>query len=368
MRVLYLGLEPYRERYTEFLTGWVEAAALREGVSLDSVVPPMGGVDGIRTGRVLDAHRRCVWGCQQVAEAVERLRSERYDWVLVEDCFTPGFEALPYCLEQTWWREGRRPRIAVRNWAQSVDVFDFTHPWRGWMRPFEGMVDHVSSVTFVASSEHAALLHSCGLDSSAVEVVGLPFDSAFVAGCVGGPLPYSDRAAPPRVVYSSRLDSEKDPLFFLRVAEGMRGEAEFVVCSGAAELRSNVPAIAEAFHRAADEGLIQVRVGLSKLEYYTILRGAMVQFNCALQDWVSFTALDASALGVQTVAPCFRGFPEALGGQRSESLYTPGRVDGAIHALRACLSSPAPVSRIRQLAEFHDGTIPRMFDAMRRFL
>lgn len=43
MRVLYLGLEPYRERYTEFLTGWVEAAALREGVSLDSVVPPMGG-------------------------------------------------------------------------------------------------------------------------------------------------------------------------------------------------------------------------------------------------------------------------------------------------------------------------------------
>jgi glycosyltransferase involved in cell wall biosynthesis len=359
VRVWYLALEPYRERYTELLTGWFTAACARRRVEVVVVNgDSLTGNESIRTGQVLDAHGRCHWATTQVARLVSRLHEVRPDdWVLVEDLFTPGYEALPYIFDQT----GDGPWIAVRNWAQSVDPDDFTYRMRRWMRPFERLVDQTSDLVFVASTCHKEMLQSAGLDDGAlVKVVGLPFDSAQVRSL--GPrvvLPWHERDDV--VVYSSRLDREKQPHFFMDVVDAMHGEARFVVCTGAAGPRSNDPSAVERLLALKKLGRLDLRSGLTKRSYYEVLAGARVQVNTARQDFVSFTALEASAFGVPTLAPAFRSFPEALKERRSQ-LYVPWSLEDCCERLRALLRAGEPACR--SLSEEHDRTFDRMLDAM----
>jgi hypothetical protein len=359
MRIWYLALEPYRERYTEQLTGWFTAACRRRKV--DVVVingESLKGNETIRTGQVLDAHGRCFWATTQVAALVARLHEVRPDdWVFVEDLFTPGYEALPYIFDQNQ----QHPWIAVRNWAQSVDPDDFTHRMRRWMRPFEQLVDATSDLVFVASTCHAEMLQTAGLhDRAVVEVVGLPFDSEQVRA-LGPSVVAAWGERDHVVVYSSRLDREKQPHFFMDVVEAMHGEARFVVCTGSDQPRSNDPSAIDRLLSLKKRGWLDLRTGLTKRTYYGVLAGARVQLNTARQDFVSFTALEASAFGVPTLAPVFRSFPEALGGRRSQ-LYVPWSLDDCCLCLRALLRSGEPACRA--LSEEHDKTFDRMLEAM----
>ncbi len=51
---------------------------------------------------------------------------------------------------------------------------------------------------------------------------------------------------------------------------------------------------------------------MTKQNYYQILDESKVQFNCADQDWVSFTLLEAVTFGCHPVYPDFRSFPEVF--------------------------------------------------------
>jgi hypothetical protein len=51
---------------------------------------------------------------------------------------------------------------------------------------------------------------------------------------------------------------------------------------------------------------------VSKEGYYDILRDARVQFNCASQDYVSWTLLEATLAGTDIAYPDVRSFPECV--------------------------------------------------------
>lgn len=366
MKVWYLPLEPYRERYTEQLLDWTLAAF--DAAKVEYEVVSGGHVEGeprrIKVGPVLDAVGRCQWALTQVAALLGRaseIRAE--DWVLVEDLFTPGYEALAYVFEQTEW-----PHVATRNYAQSVDPDDFTFPMRDWMRSFEQIVDATANLVFVASTCHREMWQAANLGAAPVAVVGLPFNSTMVRA--QGPrtvLPWAARDW--LVVYSSRLDREKQPHLFMDVVETYlarrkNAAARFVVCTGADRPRSNDPTVLSRLAALERDGRIEVRCGLTKAAYYSVLAEARVQVNTARQDFVSFTALEASAYGVPTLAPAFRSFPEALANRRSQ-LYVPWSVEDAVGQLDRLLREGEPACV--DLAQHHDGTLGRMIDAMEAF-
>lgn len=358
MKILYAGLEPYRERYTEQLTHWVSLAACRAGVSLEPVEGERGS-GLIETGVVLDAHQRARWGLVQTSRLIGRLPDfGASDWVWLDDLFHPGYEALAYVLAQT--PVAARPRLVVRNWAQSVDPDDFTHAMLAWMRPYEEMVVRTSALVLVASDAHADMWRGAGLAGQPGQAdllkVGLPFNSGEVRHLAPPAIDWAAR--PRRVVYSSRLDREKQPHFLMDLVEQLAGEMEFVVCTGSAAPRSNDPGVLARLGGLADRGLVRVAAGLSKRQYYAELSAARVQLNTARQDFVSFTALEASALGVATLAPCFRSFPEEL---PPAQLYAPWSLADAAGRLRELAGLPGAPPGVGALAARHDGTLDRTF-------
>jgi len=348
MRVYYLPLEPYRERYTELLTNWTERRFRSRDIAFKTVYGQRLG-EGINVGQVLDAHGRSYWSTTQIAALVREMQGESdlSDAVIyLDDMFTPGYAALPYIVRQM--PESRRPRIYARNFAQSVDPDDFTFPMRDWMRPYEEMLYATASGVICASTIHRELMEIARLPTHHVHVLGLPYDEVDVrARLVGSLKAHGDR--PRRVVYASRLDREKQPWFFLDVVDAVHRtmpEVEFVVCTGSTNPRSNDPESLMRLRQYAECGRIRLAAGLTKADYYRIVADSRVQLNTARQDFISYTAIEASTFGTPTLAPAFRSFPECLR-NRASQLYAPWSVEEASEKLKRLLvdgDDPAEVS------------------------
>lgn len=370
MKVIYLPLEVYRERYTEQLAIWTLREYARLGVEYEVIEGLPLGNDEIKVGQVLDAYGRGHYACAQTANLIARLVHgdlDREDVIYFADMFHPGYAAIPYILHQL--PPSARPRLFTRCWAQSVDPHDFTFPMRKWMRPFEMVVDKTAAGIFVGSTCHREELLAAGFEAP-IYVCGLPVQPDEVLERAGllKPVPWEERQR--RVVFTSRWDKEKQPLFFLALATLAKDDhrfdgVQFAVTTSAKELRSNRQFLTRAAQAATDQGLISVYEGLSKQEYYGLLATSRVQFNCALQDYVSFTLLESSALGTPTLAPSIRSFPEALQNNRRQ-LYVAWSHEDALDRLAYLLSNPLPLDVVRAPVEYHRKGVEREVAAFRQ--
>jgi len=167
-----------------------------------------------------------------------------------------------------------------------------------------------------------------------------------------------------QVVFSSRWDEEKCPEFFCELTDyvlQMKPETKFVVCTSAPQLRSNDPILLELADSYANKypNNFEVKTGLSKEGYYQTLCESKVQFNCADQDWVSFTLLEASTCGCFPIYPRYKSFPETFLG-RSTFMYEKGDVgEAALKVVNALEANDAAWSRE---AINHRSWIHRRFD------
>lgn len=363
MKIYYMMLEPYPERYTELLTNWTISRFEKLGHSVEPVygLKLPAAPEGISVGAVLDAYGRSHWGLTQVAELVRLLRDRPYeaDLIYFDDLFTPGYEALPYILDQLPPASAHQPLIVARNHAQSVDPDDFTFPMRRWMRPFEQMVYSTANKIVCASTVHRELMAVAGFDTRIVEVIGLPYDREDVLSRAK-PIHWQDRDK--LVVYSSRLDTEKQPFFFAEVVERVtdkRPDIHFAILTGAKGLRSSQVGAVTKLQDLERRGLLAVHANLSKQAYYGYLAGARVQLNTARQDFISYTAIEASTFGVPTVAPAFRAFPECLR-NRPTQLYVPWSVEDAADKVIRMVDEGDDPREIEALAYDQDKTLDRI--------
>lgn len=332
----YVPLEPYKERYTGQLDQWMRAAMSKtEHNVVEGEDLLVKKANSITTGQVLDANTRVQWATTQVQKLVYAMATgtmKPYDNILLMDFWHPGLDGLFYALHQYGLTS---VNVHAMCWAQSVDQYDFTHPMRGWMRQIEQGYGKRFSSVFVADQGLGELLETAGIAESRVFTVGLPFSSKAVWDRLVSPhYSFKDFPKNPKVVFTSRFDSEKDPLFFLEVAKRFRKRhptagVTFVMCSSSDFVRSNSSGIKESLIDAHKDGLVTIKTGLSKDRYYSELLVAKVQFNCAFQDWVSYTLLEAVTFGCFPVYPMRRSFPAAL---RHEPLfmYRPSDVDDAV--------------------------------------
>jgi hypothetical protein len=366
-----MGLEPYKARYTLQLQEWnIEVFNRRK---LNYVIVPgetLSSDQAIVTGQVLDAHGRSYFGMSQLMNLVKMMKAGEVtseDVIYFEDMFQPGFESLPYILNQVG--EAHRPKIFVRCLAQSIDPDDFVHVWgmAKWMGSYEKMVCETVSQSggaILATNEEMVMnMKIAGWEAPIYNISGLAFGKSEVLGRVNKITPFHDRKH--RVVFSARWDQEKQPDFYMDVIKAWakrhpNNSVEFCICSGA-KLRSNNQSYMKRTHDLVERDLLRIYEDLEKDDYYDIVNNSRVVFNCALQDWVSNTVSEADALGCNVLYPAYRSFPETFSND-PERLYIPWSVEDALDKLEKLLKKPH--ADIGKISDYNNGTIDRIVDIL----
>ena len=138
----------------------------------------------------------------------------------------------------------------------------------------------------------------------------------------------------------------------LAVAEQFLKElpsAEWHVTTSGKEFKSMMPGVIDAMNKlASNQPRFKLLSNLTKEEYYSELAGARIQFNCALQDYVSWTVLEATTFGCDLVYPNFRSFPEFIPPDR---LYTAFNVNSAVIRLLEVMTKVDPEYNITYLSD-----------------
>jgi hypothetical protein len=367
-KLFYMGLESYEARYTLQLQDWNERVFKRRNISYELVTgSELTSDKKIVTGSVLDAHGRTYYSMMQTAALVKMMKEGEVtsdDVIFYEDMFTPGIESLPYILEQV---PGEfRPKVYVRCLAQSIDPDDFVNRegMAHWMRKFEQMVDEFVDGILVASEEMVAHLRIAGMKAP-IYVTGLPFGKEEVLSRVPVQMPIFARTK--RVGFAARWDDEKQPNFYMDLAElvyKVDPRIEFAVFCGHPELKSNNPKYVDRANRLENGKTANFKVytGLKKNDYYTLLADSTVLFNCALQDWVSNTVSEADTFGTLTLYPAYRSFPEVFA-NNARNMYIPWSIDDAAERLLAMFKAPGNYTT-GAVSDWQDGTIDRTLDIL----
>jgi len=370
-KLYYMGLEPYKARYTLQLLEWnVEVFKRRK---IKHVVVPgetLSNDQAIVTGQVLDAHGRSYFAMSQMMNLVKMMKAGEVtsdDVVYFEDMFQPGFESLPYILNQV--PGTHRPKIFVRCLAQSIDPDDFVHVWgmSKFMASYEQMVCEAVRQTggaVLATNEEMVMnMKIAGWDCPIYNISGLAFGKSEVMNRVERDIPFSQRKH--RVVFSARWDQEKQPDFYMDLIEAWHkrhpnNSVEFCVCSGS-KLRSNNDSYMKRTYDLVDRDMLRIYEDLEKDAYYNIVNDSRVVFNCALQDWVSNTVSEADALGCNVLYPAYRSFPETFANDH-ERMYIPWSIEDALDKLEKLLKKPH--ENIGKISDYNNGTIDRIIDIM----
>jgi len=363
-KLFYMGLEPYEGRYTLQLQEWSERAFKRKGI--DYVVVPGETIDNtkaISVGQVLDAHGRSYFGMSQLMNLVQMMRNGDVtgeDVVFFEDMFQPGIESLPYIMDQIPVEQ--RPRVWIRCLAQAIDPDDFVHVWgmSKWMSLYEEMCNEFVTGVLASNEEMVANMKVANWKAPLYNVSGLAFDKGEVQERVNNNIkPWAERAN--RVVFAARWDQEKQPDFYMDIAEQYADtDVEFAVLQGG-PLRSNDQKYIDRANSLAQKGILTLHENLKKEQYYDIVNDSKVLFNCALQDWTSNTVSEADALGCNVLFPAYRSFPEVFANDHTR-MYIPWSVDDAADKLNRLLEAPS--KNIGKISDWTTDTIDRYIDIM----
>ena len=352
MTLFYLPLEPYQERYTWFMSckhGWTETWFKEFGISFVRV-EGMGGEGMISVGSVLDAFGRCSYSMSQVKQVIDLIQMGEVqdgDVIYVEDFWHPGIESLFYIRELT----GIHFKVGCFVHAQSIDDTDFTHSMRDWMRPIEIGMSRGYDYVFTCSHILRRLAIEAGYNAEHVFKVGLPYNSQRLLQQLTD-LGFKCRQKEQFVLFSSRFDSEKNPHFFLRLVERCK-DIQFKLVKPRKHITNDLEVqkhLEDVLESCSNLELVDTS---DKLAYYDLLARAKVQFNCAKQDWVSWTLLEAITFGCNPLYPNWKDFPYELRGFEGGHIYENENIEEADRKLRVLLEKPFD-SAFACVVERHD--------------
>lgn len=348
-KLFYFGLESLANRYTGQLTNeWAPAAfnSFSDQIEFENIPGDDKEHGDVAVGIVLDAVGRGIYSMSQVQYFLNLIRKGKVkenDIVYFADYWTPGLESIFYALDLY---KIKNVKFYARNWAQSMDEYDFTYQMRDWMRWYELGLDSKLSGIFCGSTEHKNLMVQAGFKTP-IHVLNLPVHKQLTLDRLKDTNFYKVD----NVIYSSRLDKEKNPYFMLEVAEkflDQHPEWTWTVTTSSSKLRSNVPGVVEAVYDLAKRNdRFIVKENLTKDQYYAILAQSSIQFSSALQDWVSFTCVEATMFGCDIVYPDFRSFKEFVPKDRKYHAFD---VDDAVFVLSYTKDTLRNYSYISDLA------------------
>lgn len=337
--LFYLPLESYVERYTYLMSakgGWAESKFKQLGINFVRVEgEQLGG--SIKCGVVLDCFGRNYYSNSQVNKLIKMIKEGKVkdgDVVYTEDFWTSGIESLFYIRYMT----GIKFRIGCFIHAQSVDDTDFAWNMREWMRPIEQGYGKGYDFIITCSKILKKLCVEAGVGNKRnIHVVSLPYNRKRLMSQLKE-MNFKKPRVKEGVIFSSRFDDEKDPNFFLDVVEACP-DIHFKLVNPRKDrpITSNKQVLKRLEKILARPGSNLTLIDTSeKVKYYEALAGSEVQFNCAHQDWVSWTLLEAVTFGCKPLYPVWKDFPLELHNSKN-FLYRKRDLLDCVQKLRALL-------------------------------
>jgi hypothetical protein len=233
-----------------------------------------------------------------------------------------------------------------------------------WMGLYEQMVNEFATGVLATNEEMVAHMRIAGWCAPIYNISGLAFNKQEVLERIDGAnniRPFHERQL--RVGFAARFDQEKQPGFFMDLAEQYQKtdpSVRFAIYQGG-PLRSNNPEYVSRARAMAAAGLLEIHENLNKNEYYALLNDTRCLFNCALQDWVSNTVSEADTLGCNVLYPAYRSFPETFAND-PERLYVPWSMTDAMNKLDPLLVTPH--TSMGRISDWNDGTVDRIVDIL----
>jgi len=350
-KLFYLPLEPYEERYTSLMSkkgGWAESHFEKLDVRFIRVEGrPTSGK--IKTGSVVDAFSRSRWAMDQVNEVMTFIEDETLtdgDVIYTEDFWHPGIESLFYIRDIT----GVKFKIGCFMHAQSIDDSDFTYTMRYWIGDVEKGFSTGYDYVFVTSPILLKLALEAGWNDYSLKLSGLPLNKEMLLKEYGH---HKKEQRERFVLFSSRFDAEKNPHFFLDLVEKCP-DINFKLVKPRDKLSNDPSASLRAYAMSDQLKNFEIVDTSNKETYYKLLGAADVQFNCAIQDWVSWTLLEAVTFGCKPLYPKWKDFPYELK-DHPECLYDNKSLRDAESQLRKLLWGQAN-NKLIEIADRHDNS------------
>ena len=339
-KLFYLPLEPYIERYTYFMScidGWAEQNFKANNIEFVRVEgEPSSGT--IRNGVVLDAIGRNKFALSQTLNLIRLIDDGQVndgDVIYVEDFWHPGIESLFYIRALC----NIDFKIGCFIHAQTYDEYDFCahESISSWMRPIENGYAEGYDYIFTCSEILRKRLVEHGFNNRKVHKYGLPYNSKVLLSQLKTKYDLEPATIVKEnfVLFSSRFDSEKNPHFFLDLVERMPDINFKLVNPRSGRVISNDESVVERLKKVLSN--LEIVDTSDKKSYYELLAKAKVQFNCALQDWVSWTLLEAITFRCNPVYPNWRDFPFEI---PPDYIYDDKNLDSAETVIRNMLKLP----------------------------
>ena len=349
MKLFYLPLEAYKERYSWFMSckdGWAETSFKKLGIKFERIEGDQVSNE-ITTGVVLDAFGRSKYSMSQISKVIDKIKAGQIkegDIIYTEDFWTPGIESLFYIRQLT----GIKFKVGCFFHAQSVDDTDFTYSMKTWIRHIERGLSYGYDYIFICSDILKRLCLQNRFAGDKFYVVGLPFNSERLKEQVS----YSALQKEPFVLFSSRFDREKNPMFFLDLVQKCP-DIQFKLVKPRKKITNDkeVQERLESILKTCKN--LEVVNTSDKAVYYNLLNRAKVQFNCALQDWVSWTLLEAVAFGCNPLYPNWKDFPVELKGFEEKCIYEKDNLIDCERKLRILLNTDFDPA-LNKIVDKHD--------------
>jgi len=206
------------------------------------------------------------------------------------------------------------------------------------MRPIELGYDKMFKTggIFVGSSIHKEQLKDAGFEAP-IHVVSLPFMYDEVDKRIQQYSKNTENA----IVFSSRLDTEKNPFFMIDLAKDfldLYQDWKFYITTSGKQIKSNEPKVIDTIRDMEKlyPNRFIVKEGITKDEYYQTLCNSKIQLNTSLQDYVSWTLLEAATCECDICYPDYRSFPECVPNDRR---YKPWSKTDALRILKDCIDN-----------------------------
>ena len=300
----FVPLERLQERYTAQMYNWVIDGFKRKNVAYD-VIEGKALTSSVETGEVLDAEGTNYYKATQLMKICQLFKSGEIkdgDIFFIGDLWFPGIEMIRYIATQ---KKMNQIWIAGVHYAGVFDPNDFVYKMREWAKYNETGWLQLADWVFVGSEYHKGLILE-GLENEMNEFNANIFPTGLVwdADCVKSDIKQKERI----VIFPHRTDAEKNPELFFEVAKEVRKVApdvRFVITSSRKSLSSNIPNF-----KVPD--FIELKVGLTKQQYYDELAKAKVLFSSAVQETFGYALNEGLTLGCIPICPRRCSYPEVL--------------------------------------------------------
>ncbi len=350
--IWYVPLERLHERYTAQMYRWVIDGFLRKGMRADidyKVIEGLALTRGIETGEVLDAEGTNHYKATQLVSICKLFKSGEIkdgDTFLIADLWFPGIEMIRYMEAQ----KKMKVKIAGIHYAGVFDPNDFVNKMAWWAKYNEAGWLILADWVFVGSEYHKKLIDEAMFkefkSTPYTIATGLVWDSDDVISAIT----QKERT----VIFPHRTDKEKNPADFFMLAERIHKQdssVKFVITSSRKTLASNIPYFDV-------PKFIELKVGLTKGQYYDELAKAKVLFSSAYQETFGYALNEGLKLKCFPVCPKRCSYPEVVDFDE-RCLYS--NMDEAISKTMAALNSDWDVS---SYTEKYSKNIDKMLDIM----